>query len=493
MCLRDLSPRHPRANVGDALINEGVASILRTLGDIQVRWLDRSAFEIPPSMPAADMLVYAGMPQFGARSEPTQQERAWERLRNLWGVLPLGCLNFGCGTGYSALSNRLEVAADMARYAFNQRYYRGQADVTFAPRDPLSWHFLSMIGLEPELLLCPSGFHTPAPVHPRRRIAITLLNPQSKLGDAERNHLPYDLFNLFRRLIEANPDALVIGQQATDRPVIEALKIKNWVIPETVEAFTEACGSGERLISFRVHGTVCALLQKRPVLHFAIDGRSDLLTPYIAAGLWKRSIFRSSITQDLETANLFASETNVSDCAGIVAQQREAAIALVKRKPRIRQVAAPAPIGARVVDPRVISTLAAGDEIVLTPRSFAANAALRNDQLISFPVAGIGQHCIYGPYALLPKGDYRAIFDIEFWGRLHPAENAEITFDVVDGSDRSLSVHKLPVRSLMTTDRLPMLDFHHSNEGRRIELRIDVSGATRDLDIDFYGVRLLRR
>jgi hypothetical protein len=485
--LREEPFRGYNSNIGDRLIHAGVDELIDQLGPFDRTYVNRKQFTLPAPDATADLLVYAGMPQFGATNRASMDDQAWAMLRHRFPP-PVPALNIGCGTGYALHDNRLAVAANMVSETYNQWFYGGQEDVFYIARDPLSWYFLELLGLRVELGLCPSNF-APAPAPSRRHgVGISLVHPGIKFDQAQKSRLSFDIGELYKGLLSRYPDATVICQEPVDVEWAKSLGIANIVLPETIGAFYEACGSVETLISSRVHATVCATLQGVPTLHLAIDGRSDLLTPLMAGGVKKINIFWHSCKEIIEAAAALVGQPVSQNLAPVVnrlrtimnGQIRE--VLKTKRPRRMRR-------GSVIVNPGgQISRLRPGDVVFILADRFNSNLGATRDERIVFPFSSIGKHVIYGPYTRFPRGPYLATFDLEYWGKAENL-NGEIEIDVAAGG-RQIASRRIPLLQAMTTDRLLALEFANADPKLDLEFRVEVFGSPQELQIAFSGVML---
>lgn len=490
--LRDLVPGAVRANAGDLLINEGVAQAVRQVLPVNIDWCERGDFQTTHLPATTDMLVYAGMPQFGARSTLSDEEQAWTVLRERYSR-SVPAFNIGCGTGYSSTDNRLRVAADMCSYAATRDFYVKENDVLFFPRDPISWHFLDMLGVVTYPALCPSGFAKVLPKAPAYELAIIVVSPNHKLSAVEQDALKFHFDKFISELVEAFPDALFIGQERSDKEMLEAFGARHIACPSSLEEFVDACSSARQVISFRVHGTVCGLNAGRQVLHFAIDGRSDLLSSYMVCGLWKQNLFGATLADHFSTIRAFLRAAPTTGSVDALVSKERDRVAESIRCRLAGEVPAPSTsTGCIVVDPATISMAAIGDEFVFTHRIFSHHAEKVNDRSIELPLKATGNHVVYGPYKRVAKGRYRIVFDFEFWGYLPDGQDAKLGFDVADGTDHLLADHIVSIRDLLVNRQHAQLEFLHEREAQSLEMRIRIINDIASFNLEFFGVRLKR-
>jgi hypothetical protein len=465
-------------NVGDQLIHAGVVALMERHGPLTSIFINRKRFSIPPPEADADAVVYAGMPQFAATDRATMDDQAWSMLRHRFPLVP--AINIGCGTGYALHVNRLAIAANMASRAYNKWFYESEREVVYLPRDPASFHFLSLLGLDATLSLCPSHY-APAPRRAAgHEVGIALAHPDIKFDESQKKRLAFNLGDLYREIVAAFPNALVICQEPADVEWAREIGLTNIVLPTDVDAFFLACGSLRMLVSTRVHATVCASLQNIPTLHLAIDGRSDLLTPLMAVGLQKLNIFWHTKEQIVGTAQDIAEGVPIDNVT-----QRFGAVTAVSIERALNGQARPSTRGAIIVNPEMVAHLRADDTVLFLADQFRHNAGERRDEQILLSAVGIGKHAIFGPYKKLPRGRYCVAFDLEYWGRA--SANVEATFDAAVSGDVMTGVRH-GLSSLLTSSRLPVLEFDHTRTDEDVEFRVEVFGNAPDLQIAFYGV-----
>lgn len=490
-CLREEPFDGYNWNVGDQLIHGGVAAVLEQLGVTAITWFNRKHFTPPELGAEFDVLAYAGMPQFAATDRPTSDDLAWAALRRQLPP-PIPALNIGCGTGYSLQCNRLQIAANMAGERYNRFQFSDQHDVIFAARDALTWHFLDLMGMEPTLSLCPSGFAPLAPVHRTNEIGLSLVHPDIKFDATQKCDLNFDFSALIRALLAARPDAIVLCQEPIDVAYAKSLGATRIELPEDLAAFTTACGKLRAIVSTRVHASVLSLRQGVTVLHWAIDGRSDLLTPYMAAGLRKVSLFNRAIQELVDealavwqkppppiVADSVVGPACVSLRASLVSNMQHG-------KPRLH----PRQAGAVVVNPSHIVQVRSGDSILFLADRFHVNDATKTTHSIVASVRAAGRHCIFGPYVRLPSGKYEVIFDFEFWGNCTNDIAAFIIVDISDGQSAPLVRRRMLVTELLTAHGVISMHFLHTREKADLEFRVEFEGEAPNLRATFHGVRL---
>lgn len=476
-------------NVGDRLIHAGVDRVLNDLGVTGRSYVNRKRFTLPGPDETADILVYAGMPRFAAADRPNLDDQAWAMLRHRFAP-PTRAIDLGCGTGYALQVNRLRVAASMAAERYNQWFLRAQSDVVYATRDPITLHFLRGLGLQAELGICPSFLaETPAPRPSRPDVAIAIVQPDIKFDRSQRDRLGFDFADLIRALRRAFPEGPVICQEPQDVAWASSIGITDVVLPATLEAFMAACGNVRTLISTRVHASVCAFNQGARVLHFAIDGRSDLLTPLLMGGLAKVNLFQFDEASAVEAALRFV-EGKVAPPAGWEATYA----ALRSRFVRSCQARLAKPIdmsirhGNIVLNPEVSSAPSNHDTIMLTADRFGRVDLSLSDGAIVVPTHGNGDIRVYGPYLSLPAGAYEVTWDLEWWGQLTGLD-CRITFDVASAGI-VLTRQTFGIAELLTENRLPRQRFSNPSRAAGLEFRIAVEGTDTGLTMAFQGITL---
>ena len=472
-------------NVGDHLIHAGVDAIVDHLGQFTRTYVNRKRFGLPDPSEHADLLVYAGMPQFAATDCASMDDQAWAMLTHRFPSTR--AINVGCGTGYALHVNRLSIAANMVSEYYNNWYYAAQSDVAYVTRDPLSWHFIDLLGPDATLGLCPSHFAAAPPASKKYRVGVSLAHPETKFDQSQKSRLRFELGELYQSLLARHPDALVICQEPVDVEWAKALGITNLVLPQTVAEFYEACGSVEMLISTRVHATVCAVLRNVPTLHLAIDGRSDLLTPLMTCGLSKLNIFWHSQDEILDAAQALVEKGTHIDPSPIIDRFRSAMVDRLATSLKHVAKRRPQP-GSVIVNPGHVARMAAGDVIFLTAEHFRANAGSNRDERIVFPFEGIGRHVVFGPYKRLPRGRYEVLFDLEYWGRAGSLDS-EMTFDIAVSGD-VLAADRIRLSDLLTNRRIVRIEFDHERDKHDVEFRIEAFGHSGQLNVAFSGVRL---
>ena len=476
-------------NIGDHLIHAGVTDLLRAAGVSDFAYINRKKFSVPAADARADLIAYAGMPQFAAAKTASMDDQAWAMLRHRFPP-PTPALNIGCGTGYALHVNRLRVVANMVAERYNQWFYSAQRDVDYLTRDPTSRYFLRAMGLNAELGACPSMLfeRSSGGSQAKRPVAIALANPDVKFDHTQSSRLSFAFGNLISELVRTYPDALVICQEPADLDWAASVGVKDHILPTTIDEFMAACGSAKTLISTRVHATVGAFTQGADVLHLAIDGRSDLLTPLMACGLWKVDLFAHSLSDILRF-----SEQAVYGLGRArawrepVNQLRRSLLDHIGhtlsagRSPRSEG-------GSLTLNPRQCSRVRAGDMIFLTANLFDSHGERPNSDIVVVPLDGRDGIHISGPYIELTAGTYDVDFDLEWWGRLR-APDASLHIDVAAGG-RSLASKTIQLRELLTTERLPRLRFSNPNRSDGVEFRISLPGVNTGLQMQFSGVCL---
>ena len=486
--LRDKPPNTVLSNIGDLFISNCVMNLFNEEFNLDIDWRDRSIYSRDGLRDVADLLVYAGMPQFGAREAISEHELLWQSLIDHFGD-QTPTFNVGCGTGYSLRGNRLAVAANMIRHKANRTHYDLQRHVLYLPRDPLSWHFLDLLGLDATLALCPSGFNTPQLENASDEIAINVVPLDNEVFAHDLANRKDDYRTLITALASAHRDARFICHEVQDEEFVRSLGAQHVLIPQTAEELTQAYSGARKVVSFRVHGTVPALLCGRPVLHFAIDGRSDLLTPYMAGGLWKYDLLRHDAARNLEVAGDFLNENLFVDVDRVVAFHRDAALQRIAAR-FDGHIASKAAARTVLVNPEAIATLSPDDEVILTHRRFHYLGKAYGDHSILLPISKGRAHALYGPYVLLPHGRYRLMFDCEFLGRADLGSPVNLIFDVADRGKPIGERLMLPLESVLMRSAMPVMEFENLRENAKLEFRLHIDGEMPDLELQFYGVRI---
>lgn len=476
-------------NIGDHLIHAGVTHLLLAVGVAEFAYINRKKFSVPGPEARADLIAYAGMPQFAAADRASMDDQAWAMLRHRFPP-PTPALDIGCGTGYALHVNRLRVAANMAAERYNQWFFASQRDVKYLTRDPLSRYFLRAMGMRAELGVCPSMLveAVEATSSPTLAVAIALANPEVKFDRSQEDRLHFDFKALFCGLLSIYPDALVICQEPADLTWAKSIGVKNLVLPETLDEFVRVCGSARTLISTRVHATVSAFMQDVDVLHLAIDGRSDLLTPLMAGGLWKIDLFTHSLDEILR----FSMET--SSGYGRVPGWRQTIEGIRARM--VEQVGSYLSSDDEdnldcyglTLNPEQCSLMRSRDIAILTANAFRTHCASSDDEVIVVPLDGREGIQIFGPYIGLVAGTYDVDFDFDWWGRVRSL-NASVHIDVA-WSGNSIASRTIPLSDLLTSERLPRLRFRNPGRHPGLEFRVAISGANTGLQMRFYGICL---
>jgi Polysaccharide pyruvyl transferase len=474
-------------NVGDTVINSGVFNIFSGIFAMNASWHDRATPSIEGTPGEIDVLVYAGMPQFGARTEPTLEEKIWRSLLEKYPAAV--SYDVGCGTGYSCLHNRLCIAALMASTNFNQYYYGQQTKVQFLPRDPLSLHFLELCGCNAKLMLCPSAFSGSCNADPEHSLALIIATPDNKLNIDEKEKLGFSLTDLYAEIIGRYPDALCIGQEHEDWAIIEKIGAKNAMVANTTEQFMAVCASAQKVISFRVHGTVASLLAGCTVLHYAIDGRSDLLTPYMTSGLTKKNLFQSDMSSHLSDIETFSKTEGKTDIGPLMDRARVCLIEAIKA-PR-RNANGHNLFKSLTINADKVSMMGIGSVCIFTNKAFASNALTQSDRSLQGTVVGEGETLFYGLYKAFPTGVYKVRFDLEFWGALTADDDCEIVFETVSAGaivERCVVM----LSALLTSERLVATTFANRTDGAVIEFRASAAKTIPTLTVEFFGVCIER-
>ncbi len=488
--LSDRAPGKEGENAGDSLINASVHCLLSGICLSDSLNLYRQHLPRTPPDTSVAALVYAGMPQFGARDEPTKEELAWARLRGHWPLAP--ALNLGCGTGYSLSSNRLEVAIDMASKPFNREYYGSQQAVFFACRDRISHTFLELVGLSPNLSLCPS-FYAPRLPCLRRKpfsLLLALADPSRKMSAHECCAVPFDLEQAIKELLKLFPNSAILCQEPAELEWCHSLGAADIFTPRNGSEMSHLISQCQALFSMRVHSTVCALNNCTPVIHLAIDGRSDLLTPAMSAGLEKLDIFETTNEVLIDKVKQLLSSGAPCDISPLVADHHQRLSEQLEEFFKASPISAIA--GARASSSRVLTNTRTQvkQRSVFLHADFSAHKAtpLMNRGL-KVAASEIGRHSVYGPYCALPVGRYRVRYDLEWWGRFSHG-SSEVEIDVSDGDARPLASMRIPIRTAIQGTRELQIEFDHLRPERNLEFRLEFFGHEPSLYIVFHGVEV---
>lgn len=494
--LRTTSETDYYANLGDNLINIGVEDIVRsTYKEIEISWVNRcdpAVLEEPADNSHIDVLVYAGSPQFGARQHPTRAEQIWEKILLEKKHDFLKIINIGCGTSYSLLDSRVSVLLAMLKEPFNQQYYQNKNDVLYIARDRISWLFLKFMGLNAVLQICPSAFAVKYNIqHVKKyRIALVVLPPSSQFTQHELKNIGFDLDHFYKKLIQLYPDIIVIGNVQSDESYIKSLGAKHTLVARNATDLISIHNLSEYLISLRVHGTVPALLNGANVLHIGVDGRSDLLTPYMAYGLMKVNLFSlGSLDNLLDIVATFLEVGHTFNFADMIEIEKNNILKIINAADDSNFKT----LGYRniIVNPTDIVKVSE-TTIIIYPwnRFLYSNQSFfdRSQQL--HRVIACEGHNIYGPYINIPMGRYQVNFDFEFWGYVSNPE-VRFIFDVYDSSSQISSCQEsLSIRELLVQRNI-QLDFQSTDCRSNFEFRIKIINSDTSLYFNFNGVFLL--
>jgi hypothetical protein len=147
-----------RTNVGDRVILAGARNLIAgAFGAYAYREIGRwNKVEQDPE--EFDLIVYAGMPQYGSRRSPTDVELRFDALLNASRKATV--INIGGGTP-SALDLDVEATAERMAHSGIGEFYRTQTKLAFrTTRDLVGKRFFDKIGVACELRPCPSFFST---------------------------------------------------------------------------------------------------------------------------------------------------------------------------------------------------------------------------------------------------------------------------------------------------------------------------------------------
>lgn len=260
-----------RENVGDRVILAGARNLIAAafgyyLYQEHGRW---GRYEGDPDQ--FDLIVYAGMPQFGARGTPAREEIYFQEIIDR-ARKPV-FMNIGGGTIHPIGLNYHYEADKMARSPGAQ-YYRDQASrIAYRTvRDLTSKLYFDRIGVAAELRCCPSFYSTRtiAPGAPRAG-AIAALSNTTFVANRVRG----DLGAIMSKLADAHPDFTIASHSGSDLGLLADMG-RPHVFFRSEMALLSFYASVQRLFALRIHAAVPAWTMGARVVLGGFDNRTGL-------------------------------------------------------------------------------------------------------------------------------------------------------------------------------------------------------------------------
>jgi hypothetical protein len=256
-----------RTNVGDRVILAGARNLIAgAFGAYAFKEIGRwNKVELDPE--EFDLIVYAGMPQYGSRRAPTEVELRFDAL--LKNSRNATVINIGGGTP-AALDLDVEATSERMAQSGIGDFYRTQSKLALrSTRDLAGKRFFDKIGMPCDLRPCPSFFSTlhlqPAA---KERNAIAFLSDDTFVTSRIRGSMSDHLRRLMTRLpgyeltSHSRGDLAMLGQFGEPhvyfRTELDAIEYYNTV---------------GNLASLRIHAGVPAWTLGANVVVGAFDGR----------------------------------------------------------------------------------------------------------------------------------------------------------------------------------------------------------------------------
>lgn len=257
-----------RANVGDRVILAGVRNLIASAFGYYVyqetgRW---SRYDGDPD--AFDLIVYAGMPQYGVRGAPTSEEKNFQALIDTSKRAVF--MNIGGGAIHSLTTRRPMEAARMA-FAGGASYYRRQKGrIAYrSVRDRTSQLFFRFLGAPAKLRACPSYYATLG-LEPSmsRAGAISVISNQNFVT----NSFHGDMQDLVAGLGRMWPDLDLIAHSGTDLGMLADMGVPHLFF-RSETALLSYYASIRKLVSMRVHAAIPAWTTGADVVVSGFDNR----------------------------------------------------------------------------------------------------------------------------------------------------------------------------------------------------------------------------
>jgi hypothetical protein len=320
-----------RENVGDRVILAGTRNLIAAafghyVYKEQGRW---SLFDGDPE--EFDLIVYAGMPQYGARSAPSKEEGYFDQLiaRSRRPVF----MNIGGGAIHPIGINPNVESIKMANSAI-AKYYKRQSKVVYrTARDMTTKLFFDRIGVACELRCCPSYFSTATIARGTdKRGAIAALSNTTFVTNRFRG----DLGTVMARLRERHPKYDLVSHSGSDLGLLSDLNLPH-VYFRNEMALLSYYANVTNLFALRIHAAVPAWTFGAKVVGAGFDNRVGMFDDVGMPVPWVNMITE---TQD---SAIDALETLLEDdrCHLPLARRTELVQAQLKRMSAEVRAAAP--------------------------------------------------------------------------------------------------------------------------------------------------------
>ena len=259
-----------RTNVGDRVILAGARNLVAgAFGAYAYREIGRWG-EFPDAADDYDLVVYAGMPQYGGRSGPTAVEQRFQAY--LDSARKASFINIGGGTPTGI---DLDVEGSSTRMAASGigDFYRAQSGIKLrTTRDLVGKRFFDRIDSPCDLRPCPSFFSTMHVATPEKtRNAIAFLSDDSFVTSRVRGSMHEHL----RRLIDRLPGYELAAHSKGDLAQLGRFGLEHVYFRSELDAI-DYYGTVGRLASLRIHAGVPCWTLGGDVVVGAFDGRARM-------------------------------------------------------------------------------------------------------------------------------------------------------------------------------------------------------------------------
>jgi hypothetical protein len=522
-----------RENVGDRVILAGTRNLIAAafghyVYQEQGRW---SRFAGNPD--DFDLIVYAGMPQYGSRSGPSKEEEYFDELieRSRRPVF----MNIGGGAIHPIGVNEHVESIKMAGSGISKYYTRQKKVVYRTARDLTTKLFFDRLGVACELRCCPSYFATSTIARGTgKRGAIAALSNSTFVTNRFRG----DLGTVMSRLRSRHPRYELVSHSGSDLGLIADLNLPH-VYFRNEMALLSYYSNVTSLFALRIHAAVPAWTFGANVVGAGFDNRVGMFDDVGMPVPWVNMITE---TQD---SAIDALETLLEDdrCHTPLARRRELISAELRRMSGEVRAAAPGlidrasavpvaldgwkahpPVGSvqqngdtgfnLIPVPLVIpeGPEEAGTDIVRVPAGQRAPAA---SPPLSFPLAILGRKFstrvgkvtggkitghlksakgafAYGNSVYLPSGRYAVRFRLVFRDGTKPGSTG-IVHLTARGSDEILDERILDVRALAEKGKKigsSTLKIQSRYGAAPIEFIVRVEGFTGTERMNFEGLEI---
>lgn len=259
-----------QSNVGDRVILAGVRNLLAgAFGPYAYQETGRWA-EFPRPADDYDLVVYAGMPQYGARHAPTVVEQRFQNYID--SAQRAQFINIGGGSP-AGIDVDIEGAAGRMATSGIGQFYRDQKKIALrTTRDALGKLFFDKIETPAELRPCPSFFCS-LHVKPAEKVrnSIAFLSDDTFVT----NRIRGDMGEHLSRLIERLPGYDLCAHSKGDLVQLGRKGLQHLYFRSELDAIDYYSTVG-RLASLRIHAGVPAWTLGADVVVGAFDGRARM-------------------------------------------------------------------------------------------------------------------------------------------------------------------------------------------------------------------------